>query len=143
MQAKDIMTPNVECISPETPIRDAAQKMKAFDVSFLPVTENDRLVGALTDRDIVLRVIADGKDVEFCKTRDYMTQEVFWCYDDQDVDEVADFMGEHEVRRVLILDRKKRLAGIISIGDLAQTGGEERKTGETMKEIVQAPPQAA
>src|SRR5437016_12018057 len=83
MQAKDLMTKNVECISPEMPIRDAAQKMKALDVGFLPVCENDRLIGALTDRDIVLRTIANGKDVEYSKARDVMTNDAFWCYEDQ------------------------------------------------------------
>ena len=140
MQARDIMTPNVEIISPETYVRDAAQKMKVFDVGFLPVGENDRLVGTLTDRDIVLRVVADGKDVNDCKTRDVMTNEVFWCFDDQDVDEVADYMAKKEVRRVLILDRNKRVVGVLSLGDLSQVGGQQRKAGETIKEITEAPP---
>src|SRR5438270_6968262 len=131
MQARDIMSKHVEIISPETPIRDVAQKMKASDVGFLPVGENDRLVGTITDRDIVVRAIAAGKDVEYCKAREVMTNDVFWCYDDQDVDEVADYMAEKEMRRVLILNRSKRLVGVISIGDLAKTGGAERKTAET------------
>ena len=139
MQVKEIMTPSVECISPETPLRDAAQKMRALDVGFLPVQEDSRLVGTLTDRDIVVRAIADGKDVEYCKTREIMTPEAFWCYDDQSVDEVADYMAEKAVRRVLILDRAKHLAGVVSIGDLARTGGEQQKAGETVKEIAQAP----
>ena len=142
MQAKDLMTKNVECISPEMPIRDAAQKMKALDVGFLPVCENDRLIGALTDRDIVLRTIANGKDVEYSKAHDVMTNDTFWCYEDQTSDEVADYMAEKEIRRVLILNRKKRLVGVISIGDLAKAG-EEQITGETIKDIAAAPPAQA
>ena len=142
MQAKELMTGKVQCIAPDTKIPDAAKQMKALDVGFLPVCENDRLIGALTDRDIVLRAIADGKDVKKCKARDVMTDDVFWCYDDQTADEVADYMAEKEVRRVLILNRDKRLVGVISIGDLAKRG-EEQITGETIKDIAAAPPSQA
>jgi CBS domain-containing protein len=106
------------------------------------VCERDRLVGTLTDRDIVLRVIANGKEVDACKARDIMTTDVHWCYEDQTGEEVAEYMARKEIRRVLILDRNKRLTGVISIGDLAK-GGEEQKTGEAMREIVEAPRQAA
>jgi CBS domain-containing protein len=143
MQVKDMMTSKVECISPEDPIRDAAQLMKSLDVGFLPVLDDGRLVGTLTDRDIVLRVIAEGKDVQYCKARDVMTSDVFWCYEDQNVDEVADCMAEKETRRMLILDHAKRLVGVVSIGDLAKVGGEQQKTGETIKEIAEAPPASA
>jgi CBS domain-containing protein len=142
MQAKELMTQKVECISPETQIRDAAEKMKALDVGFLPVCESDRLVGAVTDRDIVLRVIAPGKSVKDCRARDVMTNDVFWCYEDQTADEVADYMAEKEIRRVLILNGDKRLVGVISIGDLAK-GGEEQITGEALKDIAAAPPAEA
>ncbi len=142
MQAKELMTGTVQCVSPETPVQEVARTMKSLDVGFLPVCENDRLVGALTDRDIVLRVIAEGKEIKDCKARDIMTKEVFWCYEDQTADEVADYMAEKEIRRVLILNRDKRLAGVISIGDLAKAG-EERITGEVLKDIVAAPPAKA
>jgi CBS domain-containing protein len=117
--------------------------MKTLDVGFLPVAENDRLVGAITDRDIVLRVIAEGKDPNDCMVRDVMTHEVSWCYDDQTTDEVARLMKDKDIRRVLVLNREKRLVGVISIGDLAQASGEEQKAGETIKDIAEAPPQAA
>jgi CBS domain-containing protein len=142
MQAKELMTGKVQCVAPDTKIPDAAKQMKALDVGFLPVCENDRLVGALTDRDIVLRLIADGKDVKKCKARDAMTDDVFWCYEDLTADEVANYMAEKEVRRVLILNRDKRLVGVISIGDLAKRG-EEQITGETIKDIAAAPPAQA
>src|SRR5262245_61464904 len=143
MQAKKIMTTDVECISPDTTIPDAAEKMKYLDVGFLPVCKNDRLVGTITDRDIVLRVIAEGKDVNTSKTHEVMTSDVYWCYEDQTSDEVAAFMASKEIRRVLILNREKRLVGVISIGDLAQARGVQKKAGETMKEISQAPSKAA
>ena len=142
MQAKDFMTTGVECVSPGMSMRDAALRMKSLDVGFLPVCENDRLVGTLTDRDLALRVIADGRDPDDCKARDIMTREVFWCYEDQPSDEVAEYMAEREIRRLLVLDRSKRLVGVISIGDLAKSG-EEQKAGEAIREIAQAPPSAA
>ena len=143
MQAKELMTADVECIPPGMLVRDAALKMRFLDVGFLPVCENDRLIGTLTDRDIVLRGVADGKDLKECKARDLMTADVFWCYDDLTAEEVAEFMASREVRRVLVLDRNKKLVGVISIGDLAKRGDDEQKTGETIKEIAEAPRQAA
>jgi CBS domain-containing protein len=113
--------------------------MKSLDVGFLPVCENDRLVGTVTDRDIVLRVIAEGKDLNSCKARDIANNEVFWCYEDQTAEEIADYMAEKEIRRALILNRDKRLVGVVSIGDLAQAKGKQKRAGETMKEIARAP----
>jgi len=142
MKARDLMTGNVECIPPGMLVRDAAIRMRFLDVGFLPVCENDRLIGTLTDRDIVLRGVAGGKDLQNCKARDLMTADVFWCYEDQTDTEIADYMAKKEVRRVLVLDSNKRLSGVISIGDLAKRG-DEQKTGETIKEIAEAPRQAA
>jgi CBS domain-containing protein len=142
MQAKDIMTGNVECIPPGMLVADAAMRMRFLDVGFLPICENDRLVGTLTDRDIVLRGVAEGKDLKTCRARDLMTADVFWCYEDQTADEIAEYMAEKEIRRVLVLDGNRRLAGVISIGDLAKRCDEQR-TGETIKEIAAAPRQAA
>lgn len=141
MQATDLMTGNVECIPPDMLLRDAALRMKSLDVGFLPICEKDRLIGTLTDRDIILRAIAEGKDIKTCRARDIMTTEVFWCYDDQSSDEVAEYMAEKEIRRLLVLDKNKRLVGVISIGDLAK--GAEKRAGETIKEIATAPRQAA
>jgi CBS domain-containing protein len=139
MQAKDLMTPNVECVSPDTTIPKIARIMKAMDIGFVPVCDGDRLVGTVTDRDIVLRAIADALNMETCTARDVMTEDLCWCYDDQTSEEVADYMADHEVRRVVILDREKRLAGVISIGDLAKRG-EKVKAGEAISDIAEAPP---
>jgi len=139
MRAKDIMSANVECISPETVIPEAARRMKSLDVGFLPVCDNDRLAGTITDRDIVLQVIAEDKDVKSCKAADIMRKDVFWCYEDQTADEVAEFMAAKEIRRALILSREKRLVGVVSLGDLAKARGEAKKAGEALKEIAAAP----
>lgn len=142
MKAKELMTRRVECIVPEATVHDAAQKMKSLDVGFLPVCEDDRLIGTLTDRDIVLRVIAEGRDARTCKAREVMTEDVLWCYEEQTGDEVAAYMADEEIRRVLILNEEKRLVGVISIGDLAKRGG-QLYAGEAIKEIASAPPAQA
>jgi CBS domain-containing protein len=135
MVIRKIMTTNVECIAPETTIQDAASKMKSLDVGFLPICENDRLLGAITDRDIVLRALADGKD---CNTiaRDVMSDKVFFCFDDESIDDCANHMKEHEVKRMLVLNREKRLVGVVSIGDLSKI--KEKAAGQTLKDISDA-----
>jgi CBS domain-containing protein len=142
MLAKELMTQPVECISPDMRLQDAARVMKSLDVGFLPVCENDRLIGTITDRDMVLRVIAEGRIKEDLKARDIMSPAAFWCYEDQTASEVGDYMSKKEIRRVLILDRNKRLAGVVSIGDLAK-GGEQDKAGEAIGIIAEAPPAQA
>ena len=98
MKVREIMTTNVECISPDADIKEAAEKMKALDVGFLPVCDNDRLTGTLTDRDIVVRGIAEGRDLQ-TKAQDVMTPGVFYCFEDDDVEACANHMKENEVKR--------------------------------------------
>jgi len=143
MNAKDIMSRNVECATPDAGVIDVAKRMKALDVGFLAVCEKDRIMGAVTDRDIVLRVVAEGKDLRQCKVQEIMTAEAFWCFEDQTVEEIAEFMAKKEIRRVRILNRDKRLVGVISLGDLAKAKGEQKKVGETMRDIAEAPSSAA
>jgi CBS domain-containing protein len=130
------MTTNVECVSPETNITDLSQKMKTLDVGFLGVCENDRLVGTVTDRDIVIRCIASERDINSVTAREIMTHDVFWCYEDDDVKDVAEKMREKDVRRMLILNRDKRLVGVVSIGDIAKV--EEGESGKTLRDISEA-----
>ena len=136
MKVREIMTTDVECVPPDTGIRDLANKMKTLDVGFIPVCENDRLVGTVTDRDIVVRGLAGGKDIATCKARDIMTTNVFWCFEDQDVKDVAKQMRDKDVRRMLILTQGKRLVGVVSIGDISKV--EEKETGKTLKDITEA-----
>ena len=136
MKVREIMTTNVECVSPDTSIVDLAQKMKTLDVGFLAVCDNDRLVGTVTDRDIVIRGIASERDISSLTGRDIMTHDVFWCYEDDDVKDVAEKMREKDVRRMLILNRDKRLVGVVSIGDIAKV--EEGESGKTLRDISEA-----
>jgi len=115
----DIMSSDVQMVSPDDTIQAAAQKMEESDVGFLPVGENDRLVGMLTDRDIALRAVAQGLDPKKTKVRDIMTDRVLYCSDGEDIEDAAENMAELQIRRLPIVDDNKRLVGVVSIGDIA------------------------
>ena len=138
MNVKEIMGQDVQCIDPETPIAKAAEKMRELDIGFLAICENDRLVGTVTDRDITIRAVAQGRDARLAPVREIMTQSVFYCFEDDAVEHVAKYMQEKEVRRVLILNREKRLVGVVSLGDIAKASGEKELAGETLGEIAEA-----
>jgi CBS domain-containing protein len=112
--------------------------MKTLNVGFLPVCENDRLVGTVTDRDIAIRSVAEGHNVSKTTANTVMTPDVFFCYDDQDVAECGRYMQEKGVRRMLILNRDKRLVGVVSLGDIAKADGEEPVAATTLKEVSKA-----
>ena len=136
MQVREVMTPGAECTRPDASLQQAAGRMKALDVGALPVCgDNDRLVGMLTDRDITVRVVAEGQDPKASKVRDVMTPGVIYCFEDQNVEEAARMMREHQVRRILVLDRNKRLTGIVSLGDLAVDAGDRKQAGDTVKAV--------
>lgn len=116
---KDIMTPSCQWISPEASVTEAAKTMRDSDVGFLPVGENDRLIGTLTDRDIVTRVVASKKDAAEVSVRDAMSKKLLYCYDDQSTDEIAQNMAAMQVKRLPVVNRAKRLVGIVSFADLA------------------------
>lgn len=133
MKVRDAMSPDVRVISPDQSVCDAAKLMAEIDAGALPVGENDRLVGMITDRDIAIRAVAEHKSPD-AKVREIMSQEVLYCYDDQDLEDVAENMSEEKVRRMPVVNRDKRLVGIISVGDVALM--EEAETaGRTVAEI--------
>jgi CBS domain-containing protein len=135
MQLKDIMTPYVECVRPGDTLQEAARKMKSLDVGPMPVCgDNDKIVGMLTDRDITIRATAEGLDPKTTKVQDVMSEEVIWCFEDQDTDEAAKLMQERQVRRLLVMNRDKRLVGIVSLGDLA-IEGKKKQAGEVLQDV--------
>lgn len=136
MKIREIMTTNVECVAPEMGLVEMAQKMKTLDVGFLAVCEKDRLMGTVTDRDIVIRGVAGGLDATANTARDVMTPEVHWCYEEDNVKDVAEKMRDKEVRRMLILNSEKRLVGVVSLGDISKV--EEKESGKTLKDITEA-----
>jgi CBS domain-containing protein len=122
MQIREAMSDDVRIANPSQSIREAATLMAKIDVGSLPVGEDDRLVGMITDRDIAVRAIALGKGPD-TPVRDVMSKEVRYCFEDDDVDEVAQNMADIKVRRLPVLNQGKRLVGIVSLGDLALTDG--------------------
>ena len=119
MKIRDVMTRTAQLTSPDDTLRHAAQMMKECDCGVLPVAEGDRLVGMITDRDIAVRGIADGKGPD-TKVRDAMTDEVMYCFDDDGIQQVCQNMAEIQVRRLPVVSRDKRLVGIVSLSDLAK-----------------------
>jgi CBS domain-containing protein len=132
------MSRDVECIEPTSTISSAAEKMRGLDIGFLPVCEGDRVVGTVTDRDIAVRSVAQGRDPRTAPVSEIMTPEAFHCYNDDDVEDVGRCMQEKEVRRMLILDREGNLVGVVSLGDIAKSDGEKTLAGETLGEITEA-----
>jgi CBS domain-containing protein len=135
MKLKDIMTCDVEMVRPDETLVDAAKRMRKIDAGILPVCENDRIVGMITDRDIAVRAVADGIDPTTTKIRDVMSREVVYSFDDDDVRHAAELMRRKQVRRLLVLDRDKRVCGIVSLGDLAAESGRPKLMGEALADI--------
>src|SRR5262245_34017842 len=121
MKLSEIMTREVEIIQPDDTLQVAAQKMRDRDIGFLPVCDGESLMGVLSDRDITIRALADGMDINVMLGRDLMTTPAIYCFDDQDVREAAKVMEENQIRRLVVLSRDdKRLVGVVSLGDLAR-----------------------
>ena len=135
MRVIQAMTRDVHLASPDDTLRDAATKMAQADIGFLPVRENDRLVGAITDRDMVVRALADGRDGA-THVRDVMTKGVKYCFEDEDIDHVIANMGENKVRRLPVMNRAKRLVGVLSLADVA-LGYEPEAVGESLAGVVE------
>lgn len=133
MQVRECMTKDIKIINPEMTLREAASLMNEQDTGFLPVGENDRLVGSLTDRDIAIRAVSQGKDPNSAKVREAMSEHIVYCFEDQDTREAADLMGEKQIRRLAVLDHDKRLVGVISLGDLSQG---EAAAGHALEEVA-------
>lgn len=123
MQIQEIMTRNVDIADPKMAISDVARKMRDENIGSLPVGENDRLIGVVTDRDIVVRGVAEEKAAGTTSVRDVMSEGVFYCFEDEDTQKAAEVMAEHQVHRLPILNRDKRLVGIIALADLGRSEG--------------------
>lgn len=122
MLVHEVMSTDVQLINPDQPIREAARIMAAIDAGALPVGENDRLVGMLTDRDIAVRAVAAGMSPD-TPVRQVMTEDIEYCFEDDDVDVASDTMADTKVRRLPVLNAQKRLVGIVSLGDIAVVDG--------------------
>lgn len=125
MKVKKMMHKGVEWVSPDTTIAALAKKMQQFDIGAIPVGENDRLIGMVTDRDIAIRGVADGKDPSKLTARDVMTKGVIYCRDNEDVDEAARIMESKQIRRLPVIDANKRMVGMISLGDVSHAASQK------------------
>ncbi len=130
----EVMTRNVQVISPEATIREAAQQMRGGDFGMLPVGENDRMIGAISDRDIAIRAIAEGKESSTL-VRDVMSDGVVWAYENDSVEEAAKLMAEHQIRRLPVVNQDKRLVGIVALGDFAVESTDLAPAAEALQEI--------
>jgi len=131
MKVKNCMHKGAQWVSPDTPVKTVAKAMREQDIGAVPVGENDRLIGMVTDRDIAVRGVADGKDVSSLTARDVMTKGIVWCRDSDDLTHAANMMQSRQVRRLPVIDKNKRMVGILSLGDLSQAGTERTIAAST------------
>lgn len=125
MRVSEAMTRQVQIANPDQSIRDIAMIMAECDLGSLPVGENDRLVGMITDRDIAIRAVANGKSPDATTVREVMSQDVKYCFDDAELSEVALNMGDIQVHRLPVVDHDKHLVGILALADIANCEGSE------------------
>ena len=131
MQIQELMTRTVDLADPNMKVRDAAIRMRQDDVGALPVGENDRLIGMVTDRDIVMRAVAGDRPAENTAVRDVMSEGIYYCFEDEPLERAAEVMAEHQVHRLPVLNRDKRLVGIVALADLARNGQEGLEAAAT------------
>jgi CBS domain-containing protein len=139
MKIKEVMNSTVETIEPDATLRVAAQKMKELDVGSLPVCEGEKVIGMVTDRDIVVRATAEGAEPNKAHVREVMTPEVVCCSPEQDVKAAAKLMEEKKVRRIPIVDGQQHAVGIVSLGDVAARSHNPRLAGEVLSQVAAQP----
>ena len=138
-QIRDVMTPNPQTVTEGDSVHDAARIMKEQDTGVVPVVDGKKIIGTITDRDIVVRCVADGKNPLDASVKDVMTRSVRKVKEDATINEVITLMSSSEIRRVPVVNSRDEIVGIVSIGDLA-ADGEKNKVGSAMEQISQAPP---
>jgi CBS domain-containing protein len=138
MKVSEIMTRDVELVTPNDTVETAAKMMAEIGVGALPVGENDRLVGMVTDRDIAIRAVAQNRPADQCTVREVMSQGVRYAFEDDDVAEVSQKMGDWQVRRLPVLNQDKRLVGFVSLGDVATEANDRHGTAAAMEGIARS-----
>ncbi|HTV30101.1 MAG TPA: CBS domain-containing protein [Xanthobacteraceae bacterium] len=134
MKVKKIMHKGVQWVSPDTSVQKLAKKMKQYDVGALPVGENDRLIGMVTDRDIAVRGLANGKDISKLTAKDVMTKGIIWCRDSDSAGKAARLMESKQVRRLPVINKNKRMVGMLSLGDISHAAS-QRRAREVMRAV--------
>ena len=136
MKVSDVMSSVFTIVPPETTLHAAAQMMRDGDFGYIAVGEGDQLQGVLTDRDLVIRALADGKALD-TSIRDVLTKDVVTCRNDDDIKTAADLMRQRQVRRLAVLDRSERFVGVISVGDIARVTDDNKLTGKIETAVAQ------
>jgi CBS domain-containing protein len=135
MQLKDVMTREIQHVPPSASIREAAEMMRSLDVGALPVCENNKLVGMITDRDIAIRAVAAGKDPNSTRVQEAMSGQAFYCLETEDVAKAVQLMEQQQIRRLPVFDQQQRLCGIVSLGDIAVRVHDQRLSGEVLGRV--------
>lgn len=136
MKVRDAMHEGVTWVGPEAAISDLARKMRDENIGSIPVGENDRLIGMVTDRDIAIKALADGKDVSAMTARDVMSGPILYCRAEEDIEDAARLMETYQVRRLPVIDENKRMIGMLSVGDIASCAG-RGLTGEVVQNVAE------
>ena len=134
MKVKDAMHKGAEWVSPDTSLVEIARLMRKHDVGSIPIGENDRLIGMVTDRDIVCRGLGNGKDVDALKARDVMTKGIVYCRAEEDIDDATRTMEDKQVRRLPVIDKNKRMVGMLSLGDVS-SACDKKQSGELLQKV--------
>lgn len=134
MKVKEAMHKGAEWVSPETPLAQLAKKMKELDIGSIPVGENDRLIGMVTDRDITCRAVANSKDISSLTARDVMSKGIIYCTDTEDLDDALRLMEVNRIRRLPVINDKRRMVGMLSIGDVSHATSREM-SGEVIAAV--------
>jgi CBS domain-containing protein len=135
MKLRQIMSPNPVCVTPQTPLVEAARQMEKIDCGFLPVTHEGRIEGVITDRDIVVRGLAHGRNPDRTTVRECMSPSPLHCFEDDDVSVAVRAMENRQIRRLPVLNRSNQLVGIVSLGDLAIQTHDQRLSGEVLERV--------
>jgi CBS domain-containing protein len=136
MKVREIMRNDVEIIDWDKTVFEAAERMKALNIGSIPVRKEDRLEGMITDRDIVVKGVAAGRDLGTVKVSECMTSPIVYVFDDQEAEDAAHVMEENQVRRLPILNRNKRLVGILTLTDLGRNGANESLAAQVLKKVT-------
>lgn len=134
MRVKEAMHPGVEWVKPDTLVSAVAQKMRDLDIGAIPVCENNRLIGMITDRDIACRAVADGRDVSKLTAREVMTEGIVYCRDSEELDDAIHIMEGKQIRRLPVIDKDKRMVGMLSLGDVSHAASQQL-SGEVIRAV--------
>jgi CBS domain-containing protein len=134
MKVKDAMHKGAEWVAPSTTVHEIAKLMAKHDIGSVPIGENDKLIGMVTDRDIVCRGLANGKDVTKLTARDVMSPTIVWCRDDEDLEDAMRIMEAKKIRRLPVIDENKRMVGMLSLGDISHAG-KSKLSGEVLQAV--------